>query len=136
MIEIAKSCLLISNDPLDQAIFMEALLDVAPETHFMLSGDSMEALQILQEDNLTPDCVFVELSEPGIDAVQFLKGLKKIQLLRYIPVIVHASVPALHRVIELQEIGARAIYFRPYNYLGVCNVLNLYFKQDYINNLN
>jgi chemotaxis response regulator CheB len=136
MIDIVKSCLLINDDPLDQAIFFDALLDVAPETLFMLAGNSMEALQILQEDNLTPDCVFVELSRPSIDALQFLKAIKKTELLREVPVIVHSSVPALHRVIELQEMGALAIYFRPYNYHGVCNVLNLYFKQDYKTNLN
>jgi CheY-like chemotaxis protein len=136
MTEIAKSCLLISNDPLDHAIFLEALLDVAPETVFMLSVNSTEALQILEEGDFAPDCVFVELSEPGIDALQFLKAQKKIRSLRDVPVIVHAPVPVLHRVNELQELGARAIYFRPYHYLGVCNVLNLYFKQDYITSLN
>lgn len=136
MIQIAKSCLLINDDPIDQAIFVEALLDVAPETLFMLARNSVEALEILQEDNLSPDCVFVELSEPGIDALQFLRAMRKTELLREVPVIVHSSVPAHHRVIELQEMGALAIYFRPYNYQGVCNVLNLFFKQDYKNNLN
>lgn len=123
-----RSCLLINSSPRDQKIFVEALASVAPDTFFMLAIDSTEAFDILLDDGLIPDCVFVELTMPGIDAEEFLRKAKSNETLKDVPVIVHSPIPVRHRIEELLGMGAHALYFKPYNYFGVCNVLNLYFK--------
>jgi len=61
-------------------------------------------------------------------AWSFLKKAKTLEALKEMPVILHSPFPVQHRVPELLDMGAHALYFKPYNYSGVCNVLSLYFK--------
>lgn len=136
MIRKSTSCLLISANPDDQIVFMDALNTVAPDTFFLLAYDGTEALEIMKEECIRPDFVFVELDMPGIDACKFLTDIKKLKFERKVPVIVHSPKPVEDKVIELQEMGAFGIYFKPYNYRGVCNILNLYFMQGFRNNSN
>jgi len=117
-------------------IFMDALNTVAPDTFFLLAYDGTEALEIMKEECIRPDFVFVELDVPGIDAFQFLKDIKKLKFQSNVPVIVHSAEPVEHKVLALREMGAFGIYFKPYNYHGVCNILNLYFMQGFKNNSN
>lgn len=131
-----KSCLLINGNPEDQTVFMEALLDVAPDSLFMLAHDAREALEVLQQERLRPDCVFVELNMPGIDGLEFLRSAKKIWLLKDVPIIIHASEVDSKRAPMLLETGAHAIYFRPYKYAGVRHVLHFMFHTNFNVNVN
>lgn len=85
---------------------------------------------MLQEDEFAPDCVFVELSMPGIDGIEFLRKVKKVDSLKRVPVIIHHWEPIGHKVIQLRELGVFAIYSQPYHYIGVCNILNIFMTQD------
>ncbi len=126
-----KCCLLINADPVDQLIFMEALYDVQPDTFFMLATDGQEAIEMLEQCSLIPDCVFVELDMGGIDGFQVLRNLKKKTLLRSVPVIVHTTSRIRHsQTLRLLKLGAVALCYSPYHYYGVSYLLNLYFKND------
>jgi DNA-binding response OmpR family regulator len=136
MIDKSRFCLLISASVEDQIIFLDALNAVAPDMFFLVAYDGTEAIEIMKEECIRPDFVFVELDMPGIDACQFLRSIKKLTFVNKVPVIVHSREPLEHKVTELKEMGAFGIYFKPYNYRSVCNILNLYFMQDFKNNLN
>jgi len=125
---IKKSCLFIGDSPHDQAVFVKALQDVSPETICFTANTAMDALYMVQDEGIVPDYIFIELYLPGMDAVEFLKRIKSDDDLKHIPVIVHCASPQPHKIIELKENGALAIYFRQYEYFGVCNMLNLYFS--------
>jgi CheY-like chemotaxis protein len=128
-----KCCLFISDDPFDQAIFTKALGDVSPDTICFAVSNPHEAFFIMKEEQIIPDFIFTELDLPRMSGIDFLKTIKKIDTLKEIPVIVHSISPQPHKIIELKESGALAIYLRPYQYLGVCNMLNLYFSEDMAN---
>lgn len=127
---MTKSCLFVNSDPVDQSTFIEALADVSPETLCMIASDDAEALDIMKADNLAPDVIIIDLEMPGIDAMRFLNGVKNIESLRDVPVIVHCQHPNAYAVMKLKEMGAFAIYYRPYEYWGICNILNLYLNDD------
>ena len=127
---VSKSCILISDDPFDQTIFVKALSDVSPETICFAVTDPSDALYLMSEESLIPNYIFIEFNMPGMDGVQFLKYIKSIESLKDVPVIVHTTSPQANKVIELKESGALAIYLRPYQYLGVRNMLNLYFGDE------
>ena len=122
----------IGDDPYDQAVFAKALSDVSPETICFTAANGMDALYMMNEEHVEPDYIFTELYMPGMDAVEFLKRVKSTDHLKLIPVIVHCASPQPHKIIELKEHGAMAIYFRQYEYFGVCNMLNLYFSSAMI----
>ena len=124
---INKCCIFIDNDPFDQAVFTKALNDTAPDTICFTAADAYDAMHMMTEEKVMPDYIFVELELPGMNGIEFLKAIKKIESLREIPVIVHSIKPQPHKLIELKESGALAIYFRPYEYYSICNMLALYF---------
>jgi hypothetical protein len=127
------NCLFIGNQDEDLHIFKKALGDVFPGACCYTSENGLEAISIMDEYDLVPDFVFVELEGTGYDTLRFLSEMKRTEVLKGIPVIVHAPVPHLDKVQALRESGALAIYFKPYNYIGVCNVLNLYIGSEYAN---
>lgn len=128
-----RCCIFIDNDPYDRAIFTKALNDVSPETVCFSASDALEALYMMRVKKVTPSYIFVELNMPEMSGIEFLQAIKRDERLKEIPVIVHSTSPQPHKIIELKEAGALAIYFRPYEYYGVCNMLNLYFGSEMIN---
>jgi CheY-like chemotaxis protein len=127
---IRKCCLFIDNDPYSQAVFTRALTDLSPETICFTAANGMDGLYMMLEEKVMPAYIFIELHLPRMGGLAFLREIKGNESLKGIPVIVHTTSPQPHQIIELKELGAHAIYFRPYEYHGVCNLLTLYFSQE------
>jgi CheY-like chemotaxis protein len=127
---ITKCCLFIDNDPYSQAIFTRALTDLSPETICFTAANGIDGLYMMLEERVIPSYIFIELDLPRMGGLAFLREIKGKESLKEIPVIVHTTSPQPHQIIELKELGAHAIYFRPYEYYGVCNLLTLYFSQE------
>jgi CheY-like chemotaxis protein len=128
-----RSCLFINSNPGDRAIFVTALFDTSPETVCFVADCDQEALDIMREERIVPDYIFVELKMPGIDGYQFLTRIKKVRRLRKTPVIVHCNTSDTFLIAALRERGAFAIYSLPYNYRGMCNILSLYLNEKWSN---
>lgn len=126
-----RSCLFINSNPSDRAIFVTALFDTSPETICFVADNDEEALDIMNSERITPNYIFVELSMPGIDGLQFLTRIKQVKRLRKTPVIVHCSTSDKQYIESLMARGAFAIYSLPYNYKGMCNLLMLCFNQKW-----
>jgi CheY-like chemotaxis protein len=124
---ISRSCLFIDNDCFHQAVFTKALADVAPDTICITVPDGTAGLYVMLEKNVIPSYIFIELTLPRMGGLDFLEVIKRNDILKDIPVVVHTQSPQPHVVLKLKELGAHAIYFRRYEYLGVCNMLTLCF---------
>jgi CheY-like chemotaxis protein len=129
---INKSCLLVNEDPNEQAIFISALREVSPQTLCFTASDGIDALYMMIEDNLVPDYIFVELNMPGMDGLSFLREIKKIDVLKDIPVIVHTPSPPLQRINQIKEAGAKAIFTSDYTFFSAYNMLNLYLNDTFL----
>jgi CheY-like chemotaxis protein len=127
---ISKCCLFIDNDSFHQSLFTEALNDLAPETLCLTAANGLDGLYMMMKERVVPSYIFIELNLPKMGAMEFLRQVKQQESLREIPVIVHSSHPQPNEVLELKELGAHAIYFRPYEYHGICNMLMLYFTNE------
>jgi len=124
---INKSCIFIDHDPYNQAVFTRALGDVSPETICLTASSAEDAIYMLTKENVMPSYIFVEQDMPDMSGIDFLKTIKQFHALKDIPVIVHSLSPPANKIIEMKESGALAIYYRPYEYWSVCNMLTLYF---------
>ncbi len=127
------TCLFINNDLEEQALFMKALKDVSPHTLCFIAIDGLGGFSMMMDKDIIPDYIFIELDMPEMGGVEFLKQIKGNDLLKDIPVIVHAVSPLPHKVIEIKEAGAEAIYMQRYNYRGICNMLNVYMNMIFVN---
>jgi response regulator RpfG family c-di-GMP phosphodiesterase len=123
-------CIFICDDTRDQEVFAKAVNYVSPETICFAARNPYDALYMMTEEKVMPTFIVAELDSPEMDAIAFLKAMKGIEALKNIPVIVHSTSPQPQKIIELKESGATAIYFRPYEFHSVCNMLNLYLDPE------
>lgn len=128
--ELPRSCLFINDDPEERELFDKVLNTVAPDITCYLASDDVDALWLIRHENILPEYIFIELDTVCVKGVWFLQQIKKTIYLKDVPVIVHAAQPMPERVDELKRAGAFAIYFGPYQYRGLCNILNLYFHSE------
>ncbi|MBL0744192.1 response regulator [Chryseolinea lacunae] len=115
---------------MDQANFVRAVTHAAPGTICFMAPNALDALSIIRDNTIIPDYIFVDLMMPGLNAIEFLRLIKQISVLKDIPVVVHANQPVPDRLVDLKQAGAFAIHFRPYDHRGILNFLSLYFHND------
>ncbi|MBT1686441.1 response regulator [Dawidia soli] len=126
-----RSFLFINSNPVQQFIFIEAIAAIAPTTQLFLAEDAMEALDVMVEKGLIPDIIMIEFKMKRINALTFLREIKKICSLQNVPVIVHSRRPATRHIDELKALGAHGLYFKSYDYKGVCNVINIFVQERF-----
>ncbi|RAW01550.1 hypothetical protein DQQ10_07780 [Pseudochryseolinea flava] len=126
----SKCCLFIDNDIRNRNVFSDAMEYISPTTFCFMASTASEALFMLLEERLVPSYIFVELNIPGMSGKEFLKEIKQHETLKDIAVIIHCTSPRPNEILELKELGAHAIYFRPYQFNGICNMLTLYFTDQ------
>lgn len=127
---IHKCCMIICEDSYDQAIFITAMHHVSPNTICYSAQNPADALLIIRDEALTPDLIFIDHQMPGMDAIDFLRLSRSMAALRETSIIVHAPLVKPHILRKLKELGALAIYQRPYAYHGVCNVLTIFLEDE------
>jgi response regulator RpfG family c-di-GMP phosphodiesterase len=130
LMSINSCCLLVNDDPYVQETFARALSVVSPSTLCFTTPTPADAFYMMIEENMIPDYIFIESDMPKMSGIKFLNVIKRIRVLKDIPVIVHTISPKPNEIIDLKESGALAICYRPYDFAGVCNMLNLYFGAD------
>ena len=127
---IRACCIVICDDPIDRAVFTKALNDVSPETLCFTATSAIDAIYMMTKEKILPAFVFIEMNLPEMNALEFIAAIKRVDELRNIHVIVHTTSPCSNEVLQIKESGALAIYLRPYEYYGICNLLTLYFTPD------
>jgi CheY-like chemotaxis protein len=75
-----------------------------------------EALKILDQKNGLPDIILLDLNMPKINGIEFLKILKKDDVLKYIPTIVFTTSNNHKDVLECYRIGIAGYVLKPLKY--------------------
>ena len=101
------SCLLVDDDKDDQEIFRFALKKVDPEVSCLLANDGVFALEKLQDDSFKlPEFIFVDINMPRLNGVQVLGEIKKIDLLKKIPVYMYSTSGQPDIIQKCKKMGA------------------------------
>jgi len=77
------------------------------------ASDGLRALQILKK--FKPDLIISDIMVPYLDGFQFLKKVKKIQVLKAIPVILLTSKAQEKDIIKGLELGAHDYLTKPFS---------------------
>ncbi len=84
------------------------------EKHDLIwASDGLRALQILKK--FKPDLIISDIMVPYLDGLQFLKKVKKIEVLKAIPVIILSSKAQEKDVIKGLELGAHDYLTKPFS---------------------
>jgi CheY-like chemotaxis protein len=127
-----KTCFFIDDDAGNLSVFTRALTYVTPETICFVASDTEDALELMIAEEIIPSCIFVKEYLREIYAEEFLRKIKVTELLKDVPVIVHGTEFLDGNIEELKRLGALAIYTKPFTFLGVSNMLSLYFHPTLI----
>ncbi|MFP2995180.1 response regulator [Spongiivirga sp. MCCC 1A20706] len=110
------SILLIEDDEIETIKFKRVLDSMNIKYNLTLSKNGEEALTILQEENKTPDVIFLDLNMPKMNGTEFLKILKKNAALKYIPAMILTTSNNRTDILECYTIGIAGYILKPLRY--------------------
>jgi DNA-binding response OmpR family regulator len=108
------TCFLIDDDDDDQEIFTLALSNIDQSISCITANDGIEALQKLhQENNFTPDFIFLDLNMVRMNGLECLVEIKKIQRLQNTPIIIYSTSSEQKDISATQLLGAADYIVKP-----------------------
>ena len=85
--------------------------------HTIIEANNGEvALQILEKKDNLPDIILLDLNMPKINGIEFLKILKKDDVLKYIPTIILTTSNNQKDLLECYKIGVAGYVIKPLKY--------------------
>ncbi len=100
------SILYIDDDEDDISIFREALHRIGASISFHPFDNGFDALNYLEQTNVLPDYLFLDINMPKMNGKEILRYLKQNHRLRVIPVIMFTTSNFEHEVKEFYKEGA------------------------------
>ncbi len=85
--------------------------------HTIIEANNGEvALQILEKKDNLPDIILLDLNMPKINGIEFLKILKKDDVLKYIPTIILTTSNNQKDLLECYKTGVAGYVIKPLKY--------------------
>ena len=81
--------------------------------HVRSVSDGVKALNEIKE--LPPHLVLLDIMLPGMDGLEILSEIKKINYLKHIPVVMVTSVNAREKIVQAMQLGASDYIVKPIN---------------------
>jgi CheY-like chemotaxis protein len=128
-----KQILLVEDDADDQLFFTEALDEVCDVANVQIAANGRQALDKLQNKEVYPDIIFLDLHLPVMNGLEFLEAFKRVAAYSHIPVIVFCS--PLHHARECYEMGAILCIKKPTFDHELRAILTELLSQDVVKNL-
>jgi len=108
-----KSILFIDDDPDDLDFFRESVSKINPYHECLTSLNGQEALEQLREEKIKPHFIFLDLNMPRFSGQEFLRQIKQISTLAYIPVIILSTSRLSKELLEVYLMGAHSFIQKP-----------------------
>lgn len=123
-----STCFFIDDDADNLSVFTRALSSVAPDTICFVATNNDDALHLMNEERLVPLCIFVKEDSKSFGGRNFLQRVKFVEALKEVPVVIHGTELDSDDVDVLKSLGALAIHTKSLTFLGVSNMISLYFR--------
>ena len=114
---------LADDDMDDQMLFVEALTEIDASIKCIVAKNGEEALVLLKDQQQLPDYIFLDLNMPRMSGLLCLAELKKIEMLKNIPVIIYSTSSQQEYIDESRLLGAEHFFVKPPNYSGLLKYL-------------
>lgn len=108
-----KNILLIDDDEDDCEIFLVAIERAFGPGNYNTINHAVKALQQLDENQINPDLIFLDLNMPIMNGIQFLTEIKKREHLKHIPVIIFTTSSQEALINQTMALGAHAFVTKP-----------------------
>lgn len=118
-----KVIFLIDDDMDDQEFFTEAVKEVDPNIKCHIASSCDEGLELLNNSEVLPDYIFLDLNMPKVDGKKCLLELKKNARVKEIPVIIYSTSSLKKDIDETKAMGAVHFLTKPAAFRELCNAI-------------
>lgn len=109
-----RLCLLVDDDEEDHEIFTYALVQTDPYLDYITVASGSAAIEKLGNDqDLTPDIIFLDLNMPVKDGRQTLVELRQIDRLQRVPIIILSTSDSEQDVHDTRSLGSKGYVVKP-----------------------
>jgi len=108
-----KNILLIDDDEDDCEIFLVAIEKSFGPGNYTTINHAVKALQQLEDQEISPDLIFLDLNMPIMNGIQFLTEIKKREHLSHIPVIIFSTSSQAELINQTKALGAHDFVTKP-----------------------
>lgn len=120
---IYNNILLVDDDEDDQEIFLTAVEHINPALKCSVESEAIIALQKLENKELVPDVIFLDLNMPVMNGQQFLVEIKRRESLKDIPIIIFSTSRHEPTKLITKQLGALDFITKPDNFDALIEVL-------------
>ena len=125
-----RTCYLIDDDADDRQAFEIALHHIGEPIRLVIAVNGVEALKTLSnQQDFTPDYIFLDLHMPVVDGKRCLTEIKKIQRLKDTPVVMYSTSKSPRDMEDVRNLGAVAFINKPHSLPLLEASLHSFFKR-------
>lgn len=107
------TCFLIDDDADDRESFEIALNEIDPKIEYITAASGQEGLRMLDDSEIIPTYIFLDLNMPKMDGWEVLREIKKRPRLKHIPVIILSTAEWLQDRLALQKLEIARYITKP-----------------------
>ena len=108
--------LVIEDDQIERMKLKRATSLLEMNHNIIEANNGEEALDLLKDRSNLPDIILLDLNMPKMNGIEFLRTLKKDEVLKYIPSIVLTTSANPKDVLESYRIGIAGYIIKPLKY--------------------
>jgi CheY-like chemotaxis protein len=126
-----ESILLVEDDIVDQMTVQRALKDIQARNPLYIVNNGEEALDFLKSNSSKIWIILLDLNMPKMNGIEFLKIVKRDDLLKSIPVVVLTTSKQESDIIESYNLGVAGFMIKPVDYpkyVEVVKTINTYWQ--------
>ena len=120
---VYKNILLVDDDAEDQEIFHTAARQASDEVVVQSFSNAKEAFAKLNNGELNPDVIFLDLNMPIMSGQEFLFAIKRTERIKEIPVIIFSTSSNESTIRHTKELGAAHYITKPNNFTALVDIL-------------
>jgi CheY-like chemotaxis protein len=120
-----KVIMIVDDDPDDINLFIDAIEEIYPEATCIKAKHGMDALRQLNQNDIVPDYIFLDLNMPRMNGLDCLGEIKKSVRLKNIPVVIYSTSRNETDIIETKRLGAAFFLTKPTSYMDLNEALSI-----------
>ncbi len=108
--------LLVEDDAIEVMKLKRAIAKLEMNHELIEAKNGEEALEILKDHSVLPDVLFLDLNMPKINGIEFLKILKKDEVLRFLPTVMLTTSSNRKDMLACYDTGVAGYIIKPLKY--------------------
>ncbi|KAA6436611.1 response regulator [Dyadobacter flavalbus] len=121
---------LADDDDDDTFLFQEALEQIPLNTELTIAGNGMELMEILNDGEVEPDLIFLDMNMPVKNGLECLQEVRTSQKFRNVPIVILSTSVAQYLWESAYKGGANLYIQKPTSFTDLVDILKKCLLKD------